>query len=116
MKAFQRKLEEELRGLYILKNIYSAKEGWVVESTNHVNVGDGNGLNRTAFAVKSPMSCRYAQVFNTREQAEKQGADYYLVDGNHQPIPMIFTKAYDFFHREFENAKKLLVFINTGSK
>lgn len=113
MKAFQRKLEEDLQHLQNLQEIYSKKEGWVVESENHVNVGDGNGLNGTAFAVKSPMSCRYAQVWNTQEEAEKHGADYYLVDGKNDPIYMIFTKAHDFFTREVENTKRLLIYLGS---
>ena len=112
MKAFQRKLEEDLKSLQTLQEIYSKKEGWIVESEHHVNVGDGNGLNKTAFAVKSPMSCKCAQVWNTQEEAEKYGADYYLVDGKNQPIYMIFTKAHEFYTREIENTKRLLVFIN----
>ena len=113
MKAFQRKLEEDLQHLQNLQEIYSKKEGWVVESENHVNVGDGNGLNGTAFAVKSPMSCRYAQVWNTQEESEKHGADYYLVDGKNDPIYMIFTKAHDFFTREVENTKRLLIYLGS---
>lgn len=113
MKAFQRKLEEDLQHLQNLQEIYSKKEGWVVESENHVNVGDGNGLNGTAFAVKSPMSCRYAQVWNTQEEAEKHGADYYLVDGKNDPIYMIFTKAHDFYTREVENTKRLLIYLGS---
>ncbi|MGN1216921.1 MAG: hypothetical protein ACI4TD_02980 [Phocaeicola sp.] len=113
MKAFQRKLEEDLQHLQNLQEIYSHKEGWIVESEHHVNVGERNGLNGTAFAVKSPMSCRYAQVWNTQQEAEKQGADYYLVDGNNKPIYMIFTKAHDFYTREIENTKELLVFLKS---
>lgn len=113
MKAFQRKLEEDLQHLQNLQEIYSKKEGWVVESENHVNVGDGNGLNGTAFAVKSPMSCRYAQVWNTQEEAEKHGADYYLVDGKNDPIYIIFTKAHDFYTREVENTKRLLIYLGS---
>lgn len=113
MKAFQRKLEEDLQHLQNLQEIYSKKEGWVVESENHVNVGDGNGLNGTAFAVKSPMSCMYAQVWNTQEEAEKHGADYYLVDGKNDPIYMSFTKAHDFYTREVENTKRLLIYLGS---
>lgn len=113
MKAFQRKLEEDLQHLQNLQKIYSKKEGWVVESEHHVNVGENNGLNGTAFAVKSPMSCRYAQVWNTQQEAEKHGADYCLVDGKNEPIYMIFTKAHDFYTREIENTKKLLVFLKS---
>ena len=113
MKAFQRKLEEDVKYLQNLQQIYSQKEGWVVESEHHVNVGESNGLNGTAFAIKSPMSCRYAQIWNTREEAEKHGADYYLVDGKNDPIYMIFTKAYDFFTREIENTQHILIYLKS---
>lgn len=111
MKAFQNRLEECLKQLQNLKLIYSKKEGWVVESKNHVNVGEGHGLNHTAFAVKSPMSCAHAIVWNSQEEAEKYGMDYYLVDGKGKSILMKTTKAFDFFNKEVENTKELLLFI-----
>lgn len=113
MKAFQYKLEEDLKHLQNLQNIYSQKEGWIVESENHVNVGDGNGLNGTAFAVKSPLSCRCVQIWDTMEEAEKHGANYYLIDGKSHPVYMKFTKAYYFFSREIEKTKELLLFIKS---
>lgn len=116
MKAIQKRLEENIKSLEELKDIYSSKDGWIVESENHVNVGDGNGLNGTAFAVKSPMASKEAVVWNTKELAEKYGADYYLVDGNNKPIQMKFTKAYDFFSREVETYKRLLIFIQNNNK
>lgn len=116
MKAIQKRLEENIKSLEVLKNIYSSKDGWIVESENHVNVGDNNGLNGTAFAVKSPLASKEAVVWDTKELAEKYGADYYLVDGNNQPIQMKFTKAYDFFSREIETYKELLIFIQKNNK
>ena len=112
MKAFQRKLEEDVKHLQNLQQIYSQKEGWVVESEHHVNVGESNGLNGTAFAVKSPMVCCNAMVWESEKEAEKQGVDYYLIDGKGEPIYMKITNAYNFYTREVEKTKKLLVFIS----
>lgn len=111
MKAFQKRIEDEIKKLQTLKEIYASKDGWIVESENHVNIGDGNGLNGTAFAVKSPMSCSAAVVWNTKEDAEKYGADYYLIDGANKPIYMRFTKAVDFFSKEIDKYKEMLIFI-----
>lgn len=115
MRAFQYKLEDDIKKLQNLQEIYSNKQGWIVESMNHVNIGEGKGLNKTAFAVKSPLSCGCAQVWNTLEDAKKYGADYYLVDGKGESLQMIFTKAYDFFTREIDNVKELLLFTQSQS-
>ena len=111
MKAFQNKIDDSIKKLQYLAKLYSGKDYWVVESDNHVNVGESHGLNGTSFAVKSPLSCTCVSIWETKEKAEQYGADYYLVDGRDKPIYMRFTKAYDFFIREAENAKDLLVFI-----
>lgn len=116
MKAIQYKLENDLKKLEILKEIYADRQGWVVESENHVNVGDGHGLNKTAFAVKAPMSCACAVVFDTQEKAEKEGVNYYLVDGNNKPVYMKVVKASDFFNKAVESAKGLLLFIKQNIK
>ena len=106
-----RTIKESIKSLQILKTIYASKEGWIIESKNHVNVGDDDGLNGTAFAVKSPMTSKNAKVWATEELAEKYGADYFLVDGNNKPIRIASTKAYDFFNREIETYKKILVLL-----
>lgn len=92
-----------------LANIYQEKEGWIVESEHHVNV-DGNmlGLNGTSFNVKGAYVSCNAKVFETREEAEKHGVDYYLVYGNGEPIDMRITKAGKFFKRELESMVNLL--------
>ena len=56
MKSFQYKIEDNIKKLESLANIYKDKFWFVVESEHHVNVGKGHGLNGTAFAVKSPVS------------------------------------------------------------
>lgn len=111
MKAFQQKLEDCLSKLQTLSQLYSNKDGWIVESKNHVNVGANNGLNGTAFAVKSPLSCTCAIVWATEEEAEKQGMDYYLVDKNGKAIYTKVTKAADFFTSELEECNELLIFV-----
>lgn len=112
MKALQKRISDDLRHLQNLQETYRNKAGWIVESANHVNVGDGNGLNGTAFAVKSPMTCCNAMVWESEKEAEKQGVDYYLIDGKGEPIYMKITNAYNFYTREVEKTKKLLVFIS----
>lgn len=112
MKALQKRISDDLRRLQNLQETYRNKAGWIVESANHVNVGDGNGLNGTAFAVKSPMACCNAMVWESEKDAEKQGVDYYLIDGKGEPICMKITNAYNFYTREVEKTKKLLVFIS----
>lgn len=115
MRAFQNKLEDIIKKLQNLQEIYSKKQGWIVESINHVNIGEGKGLNKTSFAAKSPLSCTCAQVWSTQEDAKKYGADYYLVDGKGEDIQMIFTKAHDFFTREIDHVKELLLFLKSRS-
>lgn len=92
-----------------LANTYQEKEGWIVESEHHVNV-DGNmlGLNGTSFNVKGAYVSCNAKVFDSHEDAEKHGADYYLVHSDGKPIYMRITKAVDFFRRELEIMISLL--------
>jgi hypothetical protein len=111
MKSFQYKIEDNIKKLESLANIYKDKFWFVVESEHHVNVGKGHGLNGTAFAVKSPVSLCNAVVFRTKEDALKNGVDYYLIDGEGKPIYMNVTPASEFFAREVTNYKKVLIFI-----
>lgn len=92
-----------------IANIYQEKEGWIVESEHHVNV-EGNmlGLNGTSFNVKGACVSCNAKVFETREDAEKHGTDYYLVYNDGKPIYMSITKAGEFFKRELEIMVNLL--------
>lgn len=116
MKELINLIEENILILQDLKKTYSTKEGWVVEGENHINVGEGYGLNGTAFSVKCPQTSTKVKVWDTRELAEKHGADYYLVDGNNRPVQMVITNAYDFFSREIEKYKKLLEFQENRKK
>ncbi len=108
MESLKHVIEDSIRTLQLLQEAYSSNEGWIVESENYINVGSGNGLNGTAFSVKCPQTSTKVKVWDTRELAEKHGADYYLVDGNNRPVQMVITNAYDFFSREIEKYKKLL--------
>lgn len=81
--------------------------GWVVESENHINVGQGYGLNGTDFNVKSALSCASPAIWDNKEDAEKYGFDPYLVDGKGEPITMKTTKAVEFFTREIKKAKEI---------
>ena len=101
--------------LVILSETYSTKDAYVVESENHVNVGE-RGLNGTSFTVKSADSSCYAVVYNTKEDAEKYGADYYLIDGHNEHIYMRLTKASEFFSHELKEAEKLMKFITEHEK
>ena len=109
LERVRREVHTAIKQLEELKNEYSNKEGWIVESKDHLNVGDGNGIGGTAFTVKSVQISPEAQIFKTREEAEKLGADYNLIDGAHRPIEMIFTRAYDFFARELDQANEFFV-------
>lgn len=84
--------------------------GYVVESDWHIHVGKELGLNNTEYAVKSAFTCSHATIFKTIEEAESN-ISYYLVDGNRKPIYLGVDSAKNFFKREIENNRKLLVFI-----
>ena len=116
MKAIQRKLEKSIERLECLALNFQTRDGFVVESDSHINVGDHNGLNGTAFAVKGPLSSLEAIVFKTVDDAEKNGADYHLVDGKRNPIYMHITPASEFFSREAETYKSLLVYFEKDTK
>lgn len=111
MKSFQYKIEDNIKRLESLANICKDKSWFVVESEHHVNVGKGHGLNGTEFAVKSPVSSYNAVVFHTKEDALKNGVDYYLIDGGGKSIHMNVTLASEFFAREATSYKKVLIFI-----
>lgn len=112
MKAIQSKIAADVAKLQSLAKIYSTeKHGYVVESEHHINVGNEQGLNGTAFAVKSPLASKHAVVWNTEADAEKHGCDYYIVDGDNNPLTMKITKASEFFAREADTYKKVLLFI-----
>ena len=102
-------MKQDVARLQELASMYQAKEGWIVESEHHVNV-DGNieGLNGTSFNVKGVGTSCNAKVFETREDAEKNGVDYYLVYNDGKPIYMRITEAGKFFKRELQISKNLL--------
>lgn len=110
-KNLQKQIEEAIRTMEILRN--DNPNGWIVESENHVCVGIEDGLNGTAFNVKSPTVNTKAFIYDTKEDAENYGFDYYLIDGKNKPIYMKATKSTDFFQREIDNAKQILVLVNS---
>lgn len=81
--------------------------GWIVESENHVNVGQGYGLNGTDFNVKCALACANPVIWNCEEDAIRYGFNPYLVDGNGEVIKMKATKSTEFFTREIKEAKKV---------
>ena len=80
--------------------------GWVVESENHVNVGQGYGLNGTDFNVKCALSCANPVIWDTEADAMKYGFNH-LVDGKDNPIELKTTKTVEFFTREIKKAKEI---------
>lgn len=110
MKNLQKQIEEAIRTMELLKN--DNPNGWIVESENHVCVGKEDGLNDTTFNVKNTVANTKAIIYDTKEDAEKYGFDYYLIDGKERPIYMKTTKAIEFFQREIDKANELLMFIN----
>lgn len=86
--------------------------GWIVESENHVNVGQGYGLNGTDFNVKCALSCANPVIWDSESDAMKYGFNPYLVDGKGEKITMRTTKTVDFFTREIKEAKKVSDFID----
>lgn len=111
MRAFQFELENNLKKLQSLAQYYQTHlDQWVIESEHHVHIGKG-GLNGTDYAVKSPLACCEATRFKTAQEAENN-IDHYIVDGLNKPIEFHIELCSDFFAREAENTKKLLVFIN----
>lgn len=111
MKDLQKSIEQAIKSMELLRN--DNPKGWVVESENHVCVGVEDGLNGTSFNVKSAIVNTKAVIYDSKEDAEKYGFDYYLIDGKNEPIYMKATKAIDFFQREIYSAKQILVFINS---
>lgn len=111
MKDLQKSIEQSIKAMEILK--IENPNGWVVESEVYVCVGMKDGLNGTSFNVKSPVVNVGAIIYDTEEDAEKYGFDYYLVDGINRPILMKATKAIEFFQREMDKANELLMFINS---
>lgn len=81
--------------------------GWIVESENHVNVGQGYGLNGTDFNVKCALTCASPVIWDNKEDAERYGFEPYLVDGKGELITMKATKVVEFFTREIKEAKKV---------
>lgn len=79
MKNLQKQIEEAIRTMELLKN--DNPNGWIVESENHVCVGKEDGLNDTTFNVKNAVANTKAIIYDTKEDAEKYGFDYYLIDG-----------------------------------
>lgn len=109
MKAFQKKLIEDIEDLKRLHQIY-INSGWVVSSENHVYVGKEHGLNGTGFAVKSPISCCNAVVFRTEEEALLH-TNCCLYDGNGTAISLYTDLASEFFSKEIDSTKKLLLYM-----
>lgn len=116
MRAFQSKLQEWAKRLELLAERYSDKEAVVVETDNHVNVGEGHGLNGTPFAIKTGLSDIEAVVFKGKEDAERNGIDLFLVDMYDKPIEQRITPAHEFYKREAEKIRKLMVFIKEHTK
>lgn len=84
--------------------------GYVIESDWYIHVGKELGLNNTEYATKSAFTCSNATIFKTIEEAESN-ISYSLVDGKRRPIYFRMDSAKNFFRREIENNRKLLVFI-----
>lgn len=110
-KNLQKRIEEAIRTMELLRN--DNPNGWIVESENHVCVGKEDGLNGTTFTVKNAVANTKAIIYDTKEDAEKYGFDYYLIDGRGNPIYMKATKAVDFYQREIDKANEFLMFINS---
>ena len=84
--------------------------GYVVASENHVNVRLEDGLGGTAFAVRTAFT--EPVIWNTKEEAEKYGCDYYLIDGAGNPIINKPMKATIYFQEEYSKCKRLIKFLN----
>lgn len=108
MKKFIEELTEQLT---VLKERYAHKKGFVVDSENHVRVERKYGINGTNFAVKGPQIL-HATIFQIKEDAEKYGMDYYLVDGAGKPIYLRIKKAEVFFAEEIARLQAALEFLN----
>ena len=107
----------------IITNLYTSAEeaitrlaerasetGYVVETSNWVNVGKELGWNGTEFAGKDGILSQYARVFPTLEDAQKLGADYFLEDKNGEPVEIVFTPAADFFNTSIVRLEVLIDF------
>ena len=112
MVTIQETIKSIEDGINAMENlIETLNGGYVIESDWHIHVGKDLGLNGTEYAVKCTAVCAKATIFKSLKDAENR-IDYNLIDGNRKPIYLGIAPAVDFFRREIENGKKLLVFIN----
>jgi hypothetical protein len=81
--------------------------GWVVESENHINVGQGYGLNGTCFNVKCASTCANPVIWDNELDAMKYGFNQHLIDGKGDSIELQATKTVEFFTREIKKAKEI---------
>lgn len=88
---------------------------YVVMAGDQICVAMGEGLNGTSFTFKIPQTVIFAQLFNTVEEAEKFGADYFLSDGNGKRLEIKILDAADFFAQEIEWAKHFTNILRKGA-
>lgn len=105
LKELQDEIWKSIRQMEILMK--DNPNGWIVESENHINVGQGYGIKGTGFDVKCVTSCANPVIWDTEKDAIKFGFNPYLFDGKNEPIKMKATKAVDFFSREIKKAKEI---------
>ena len=104
-KELQDEIWKSIRQMEILMK--ENPNGWVVESENHINVGQGYGLNGTDFNAKCALACANPVIWDTEADAMKYGFDQHLVDGKGNPIELQATKTVEFFTREIKKAKEV---------
>ena len=94
-------------------NELKTSEGYVVETAQHVRV-IGEGLNKTGFNVKCPITCEKAVIYASEEEAQNKGYNDYLIDGRNTNIRMRSTKASVFFDRSIQQAEEILLILNAN--
>ena len=93
----------------------SQEKKYVVMAGDQICVAVGEGLNGTSFTFKIPQTVIFAQLFNTVEDAEKFGADYFLQDGNGKRLEIKIVDAAEFFAKEIEWAKHFTNILRKGA-
>lgn len=102
---------------YMQARFEYCREGnkYVVMAGDQICVAVGEGLNGTSFTFKIPQTVIFAQLFNSVEDAEKFGADYFLSDGDGKRLEIKIGDAAEFFAKEIEWAKRFMNILRKGA-
>ena len=92
------------------------KQTFVVANENYVHVGEGMGLKGTEFNLSTPGMCSAATIFNSIEDANKNGMDYYLMDGAGERIILSVKPAAEYFDDMIKMINTLIKHLETNAE